>query len=36
VELGGQRVTIKIESLLDWQDLKVIVISVVATFVEGR
>jgi hypothetical protein len=36
VELGGQSLTIKIESWLDWQDFKVIMISVVATFVEGR
>jgi len=36
VELGGQNLAIKIKSWLDWQDFKVVMISVVATFVEGR
>jgi hypothetical protein len=36
VELGGQNLAIKIESWLDWQDFKVVMISVVATFVGGK
>jgi hypothetical protein len=36
VDLGGQSLATKIESWLDWQDCKVVVINVVATFVEGR